>query len=70
MVQPAEHWHRDGLVRLRAELPRCRNRDALTEALVGARRIEILESELAENAAQVTLSENDPMIETLAGCSV
>ena len=38
MVQPAEHWHRDDLVRLRAELPRCRNRDALTEALVGARR--------------------------------
>jgi hypothetical protein len=65
MVQPAEHWHRYDLAWIRADLPRCWNRDALTKALMGAARVEISESELSENAVQLPLPKDDHVIEAL-----
>ena len=35
MVEPAEHWQRYDVARIHAHHPRRRNRDPLTDALVG-----------------------------------
>jgi hypothetical protein len=61
VVEPAEHWQRYDVARIHAHHPRLRNRDPLTDALVGARGIEISVRELVEEA---TLSQNDHVIQT------
>ena len=54
LVQPSEHWHHYDPVRILADHARCWNRDSLTKPLMGAARVEVSESELSENAVQVT----------------
>jgi hypothetical protein len=63
MVQPAEHWRRYDLARIRADHAWRWDRDALTKALMGTASVEVPDSELTKKAVQVTLPQDDYVIE-------
>jgi hypothetical protein len=65
MVQPPEHWHRYDLPRIRTDDARCWDRDSPTKPLMRAVRVEISESELSENTVQVTLPQDEHVLEAL-----
>ena len=62
MVEAVEDWYGHDLARIRADLSRCRHRDALIQTLVRSAGIEVAGHEVSEDAVQVPLSENDHVI--------
>ena len=66
MVQPAEHRHGDDPARITAGFAWRRNRNALAEPLMRARRVVISETVLVEHALHVPLTVNDHVIEGFA----
>ena len=66
MVQPSEHGNGDDGGKVGSRFERLRDRHALADSLMGARRIEVAKAVLAQHSLEVALAQDDHVIEAFA----